>query len=209
MDHPEQVGLEIKQSSAVIFDFSKRELDIFFDCGKDNVYSNSRLGSIFFAPFLVAFNAMMVHSAGLILGDCAAVFMAPDEGGKTTVVNLASVECCGILSDDQVILRQTDGLLMAHGTPWGLVTDGPKCAKLGGLFLLEQAEYFELIPLRVVEALEYLWNEHQGYWAFLPKKMRIQAFDFVNSICHQIPTYRMRFKKDYLDWNAIKAAMVK
>jgi hypothetical protein len=207
MDHPEKVGLAISQSVAIIIDFDQHELDIFFGCTEDDDYSNRRLGSALYAPLLVAFSAVMVHSAGLICGDRAALFMAPDEGGKTTVVNQAPTEGCSILSDDQVILRQMDGVLMAHGTPWGLVTDGPKYARLGALFLLEQAEHFELSPLKVIDALEYLWNEHQGYWVLLPKALRLQAFDFINSICHQIPTYRMCFPKDYVDWNAINKIM--
>jgi hypothetical protein len=110
------------------------------------------------------------------------------------------------LSDDQVILQQTDGAFISHGTPWGLLTDGPISARLGGLFLLEKSECFELSPLRAVDALEYLWNEHEAYWTFLPKAGRLHAFDFLYALCHQIPTYRMRFTKDFVDWKAIRMA---
>jgi hypothetical protein len=204
--YPEQAVLEISQSSAFIFDFKNREMFYFYYYDKDSDLPLNQLEPILFAPFLVEFNAVMVHNAGLICSDRVALFMAPDEGGKTTVVNQAAAECCGVLSDDKVILRRTNGVFMAHGTPWSRFTDGPISTRLGSLFLLEKAENFELSPLKAVEVLNYLWNEHLDYWAYLTKAGRIQAFDFINTICHQIPAYRMRFPKDYVDWNAIRMA---
>jgi hypothetical protein len=209
MAHPDLVGLEIKQSSLVLFDFYQRALDIYFACDEGDDYSSSRLGPSLYTPFLVEFDAVMVHSTSVVCGDSAALFMAPDEGGKTTVINLANDNHFGILSDDQVIIKQTDATLIAHGTPWSRYTDGPISANLGGLFLLEKAEQFNLTPLKIVDALEYLWNEHQSNWIFLPKELRLQAFDFLVSICHQVPIYRMHFPRDYVDWDAIHAAMVK
>jgi hypothetical protein len=58
-----------------------------------------------------------------------------------------------------------------------------------------------------MDALEYLWREHQSYYFFLPGPLRRQAFGFLYDVCHQIPVYRMRFQKDYIDWDAVDAAM--
>jgi hypothetical protein len=91
---------------------------------------------------------------------------------------------------------------MAHGTPWSRFTDGPISTRLGSLFLLVKSDNFELSPLKPGEAMEYLWNEHMDYWGYHTKAGRIQDFDFINAICHQIPSYRMRFLKVYVDWNA-------
>ena len=96
---------------------------------------------------------------------------------------------------------------MAHGTPWGKITGGPQSAKVGGLFLLEKAPRFELHPLKPVDAVEYFWKEHLFYRAFLPKNLRLNAFEVINIACHQAPVYLMRFPEDFVDWDAIDAVM--
>jgi len=205
---PEQVGLELNVFSAIIRDHIDRKIDFFYisDCGE--AIKDPRLEPIFrrmFTSFLPAFSAVMVHSSGLIRHSRAAVFLAPDEGGKTTVMEHSTYGTN--LCDDQIILRREDGTVMAHGTPWGRITGGPQRAKVGGLFLLEKAAQFELIPLKAIDAVEYFWKEHLNYRAFLPKNLRLNAFEVINDVCHQAPVYRMRFPKNYVDWDAIDAAM--
>jgi len=204
----EMVRVDISESSVVISDFLQNERNIFFISQNENKISNNRLGPPLYAPFLLSFDAIIVHSAGLIIDDRAAVFMAHDEGGKTTVVRQATDNCDFILSDDQVILKQGEGVIYAHGTPWSLYTDGQKSARLGAFFLLEKADKFALSPLKPVESFEYIWNEHFSYWEILPKALRLKAFDLVFAICHQVPAYRMKFSKDYVDWNAIQEKLI-
>jgi hypothetical protein len=114
-----------------------------------------------------------------------------------------------ILSDDQVVLRKENNVVNAHGTPFGRITGGPCSARLGGIFLLEKAEHFELSSLQSVDMLEYIWATLPSYTFFLPNSLRIQAFQILYDACHQVPVYRMRFPKDYVDWDAIDAAMVR
>ena len=148
----------------------------------------------------------MIHSAAVVLDGAAALFLAPDEGGKTTIVRhaLPGMTLC----DDQNILRHEGAAILVHSTPLGLYTHGPRSAPLGGMFLVEQAESFELLPLNSLDAFEYLWNEHQGYRVYLPRALRLKTFDFLYDVCRRAPAYRMRFPKDTIDWDAIDAAMV-
>jgi hypothetical protein len=210
LSRTEQVGLESNIFSVIIRDHIDRKIDYFYisDCGE--VFKDPGLEHIFrrmFASFLPAFSAVMIHSSGLIRHGRAALFLAPDEGGKTTVMEHSTDGT--ILCDDQIILRKEDDTVMAHATPWGHITGGPQRAKVGGLFLLEKAAQFELIPLKAVDAVEYFWKEHLKYRAFLPKNLRLNAFEVIMAACHQAPVYRMRFPEDYVDWDAIDAAMVK
>jgi len=207
---PEQVGLELNLFSAIIRDHIDREIDFFYvsDCAE--TLKDLRLEHIFrrmFTSFLPAFSAVMVHSSALIRHSRAALFLAPDEGGKTTVMKHATYGTK--LCDDQIILRRENNTVMAHGTPWGRISGGPRSAKIGGLFLLEKALQFELLPLKPVDAIEYFWKEHLNYRAFLPKNLRLKAFGVISDACHQAPVYRMRFSKDYVDWDALDAAMEK
>jgi hypothetical protein len=205
LNWPDQVALELRPSSLTVFDFASRELEVFFTPDMYWFADDPRAGPITFAVFLGAFTATMVHGAGLIRNGVTALFLAPDGGGKTTAVGLSTAGT--ILCDDQIVIRKESNSLMAYGTPWGLTTNSSQTARVGGIFLLEKAEQFELIPLEPERALEYSWNEHLAYRVPLPKRLRSQAFDILYDICYQAPCYRMRFPKDYVDWDAIDAAM--
>jgi hypothetical protein len=210
LSRPEQMGLELYIFSVIIRDHVDRKIDFFYTSDCSEVLDDPGLEHIFrrmFASFLPAFSAVMVHSSGLVRHGRTALFLAPDEGGKTTVVELSTDGT--ILCDDQIVLRREDDTLMAHGTPWGHINGGPQAAKVGAFFLLEKAVQFELIPLKAIDAVEYFWEEHLFYRAFLPKKLRLKAFEVITAACHQAPVYRMRFPEDYVDWDAIDAAMVK
>lgn len=201
----EPVTLEIRMSSVTIFDFASQELFLFFtpDMAEDIV--DFRLGADIFTPFLSNFSATMVHSSGLVRNNKAALFLAPDEGGKTTAVKLSKKGT--ILSDDQIIIKKEGDIFMAYATPWGMIINNSQHARLGGFFLLEQADRFELIKIKKEDVLEYLWNEHKTYRFFLPRKIKIKFFDILYAACCQVPVYKMFFPKNYVDWDAIDAAI--
>lgn len=206
LDHSEQTWVDAYQDTATILDYARCEMDIFYtDPNSKPLLEISYIQFPIFAQFLPAFSAAMIHSSGIIRNGVAALFLAPDEGGKTTTVRLSPNGI--ILSDDQVILRVENSLIMAHGTPWGLFTSGPQQARVGGLFVLEHAEKFELIPLSSADLLQFLWSQLPGYQFLLPKHLKIRLFDILTNISYQIPAFRLRFPKDYIDWDAIDAAM--
>jgi hypothetical protein len=207
LNQSEGVGLSLRHTTATIFDFARRELDTFYTPDQRDFLADCYVGPGIFAVFLPTFSAAMVHSSSLIRNDAAALFLAPDEGGKTTVVKHSTAST--ILGDDQIILRKEGDAFMAHGTPWGLIANSFQQARVGGFFLLEQAERFELIPLKPVDALKHLWNEHLVYRLFLPRHLMVRAFEILYEACRQAPVYRMRFPKDCVDWDAIDAAMAR
>ena len=210
LTHPEQVGLALHIFSVVIHDYVHHTVDIFYPSERREVFEGPWTENGVrrtFTAFLPDFSAVMVHSSGLIRHGRVALFLAPDEGGKSTVLRPATDGT--VLSDDRNILRKEGDVLVGHSTPWGMITDGPQQARVGGFFLLEKASSFELIPIKPRDALEFLWNEHMHSWRVLPKRLRMRAFELLYDACHQAPTYRMRFPRDYVDWDAIDAAMVR
>jgi len=112
-----------------------------------------------------------------------------------------------VLSDDTIILRKEANGLIAHGTPWGQFSGVPQQARVGAFFVLEQAQRFQLTPLGYIDALEQLANAGLRPDPALPEHLRVQAFEFLHSVWREAATYLMRFPKDYVDWNAIDAAM--
>lgn len=211
------------------------------------------LGAGLLAPFLPAHGAFLVHAAAVVAGGSvkapkagtairtkagsgvrggrggkrakAALFLAPDEGGKTTAARLAaagiysSAASSGsktgrddagralILGDDQVILRRERGRFWMHGTPWNLICGGPANAELGGMFLLEKADAFRISPLKASDAVSFIWNEHRHITDFLPTAIRKKAFALISEACASVPVYRLSFTKTALDWAAVLACL--
>jgi hypothetical protein len=208
LSHPEQVSLALHIYSVVIHDYAHNRVDIFYPSFRRELFEGNWVENGFrrlFASMLPAFSGVMLHSSGIIRNHRVALFLAPDEGGKTTVIKNAADGV--VLCDDWNILRQEEDAVFVNGTPWGTVTNASKKAQLGGLFLLEKASNFELIPIDPRDILQFLWDEHMPFWNILPKNLRTQAFDILCDACYNTPTYRMCFPKDFIDWDAIDAAM--
>jgi hypothetical protein len=204
LENPEMAHIGLRWERAIVSNFSRNELDFFYPPKSRGDFSNSLMIARYrntLSKFLPTFSAVMLHGAGIIRNDLATLFLAPDEGGKSTAVRLA--EGMPVLSDDQVILRRQEGVVMAHGTPFAPVTGGPIRSRLGSIFLLEKAQRFALSPVSVSEALQFIWNEHIHHWYVMPKRLRVQAFELLADACQQARIYQIRFSKDYLDWEAI------
>jgi len=208
LDHADQVYMRITGMGLVIYDFARNEFHYFFPSGVKEYFAGPLMVGAFqnlLSTFLSNFSAIMIHSAGVVRNGSAALFIASDEGGKTSLVRPLTGE--PVLSDDNVVLRKEDGVFNVHGTPLGVITSGPLTARLGGFFLLEKASSFGLSPLKPRDAIQFLWNEHAHLWHILPKNLRLQAFEILYDACRQAPTYRLRLPKDHVDWDAIDATM--
>jgi hypothetical protein len=202
---PEQVQFVIRPYSVMIYDYENRREDIFFTEEAARRYSRVKVEPALYGSFFPTFSKLMIHAAGIRRGDVAALFLAPDGGGKTTIARLVPPQT--VLSDDHVLLHRDRGIITASGTPWGLITNNIENVPLGGLFLIEHGERFELIPAAPQEMLEYLWVEHRGAFFGLIKRYKTWIFSFLSEICFSLPVYRIRFAQDYIDWDKIDAAM--
>ena len=158
-----------------------------------------------FCAFLPRFGAMPIHCGGIVRHGLALLMVAPNEGGKTTAVQLA--HGCPILHDDQVALRRVNGEVRAFATPFGRLTDGPNSGGLGGVFFLEQASEFSIEPIPGREMLRCLWHGHPSFLAGLPREDRIRAFDLLHEASLQTPAFHMRFPRDFIDWEALDRAL--
>jgi hypothetical protein len=210
LDRPELVHIGLRGEEAIIRDFARNELDFLYPPGKRKDFTEPIIVASYrnlLAAFLPNFSAVMIHGAGVIRDGVAAVFLASDGGGKTSVVRHS--DRVHVLNDDHIILRQEGDVVTAHGTPFGPLTSGPQQARLGAFFLLEKALHFELTPIKPSEVLQFLWNERKLTWYVLPKSLRLRAFEILYDACRQAVVYRMRFPEDYVDWDAIDAAMVR
>ena len=214
-DLKEQVVIWVEDHYMFIRDFSCNRIDIFYT-KKYQKYPPQHPGTIpeyylaanlrqMLATFLPRFSAILLHCSGVIRGGRSALFVAPDDGGKTTVLAQSNGE--PVLNDDQIIIRKEGDVAVAHATPLGVITSGPCQAPVGALFMLEKASSFQIDPVSPSEFVQYLWAEHQNYTFFLPKHLKQQAFRLLCDLCYRLPTYLMRFPRDHVDWDAIDDAM--
>ena len=198
-----------------IRDFSCNRIDIFYT-KKHQKYPPRHPGTIpayyvaanlrqIFATFLPHFSATLLHCSGVIRGGKSALFVAPDDGGKTTVLAQSNGE--PVLNDDQIIIRKEGDVAVAHGTPLGMITSGPCQAPVGALFMLQKDSTFHIEPASPSEVVQYLWGEHQNYTFYLPRPLKQQTFRLLCDLCYKLPVFLMRFPRNHVDWNAIDDAM--
>ncbi len=199
------IALEIQQDAITIFNHKNCEIRFFYSQSFRKDLSNFMLGPSLFTQFLANFSAVMIHSSAVIIENKTAVFLAPDEGGKTTALKLAPGY--PVLSDDQNIIRKENDEFIVHNTPWSSFKNEPFKAPLGAFFLLKKGKNFKLEKLKSKEIFTYLWGEHLPYYYNLPKIIKKKYFDFLHEISFKIPGYQILFPKDYVDWNAIEQAM--
>jgi hypothetical protein len=205
MDHTDRLFVEMHSGAISIFDFEDNCADFFFLAGSAPDPGQRWFGPAMLALFLPKFDALLLHASAIVRHGRAAVFLAPDEGGKTTAVRLSPSGT--IIGDDQVLVRRFGDGYRVFGTPWGLHIDAKLQAPLGGLFLLEKADRFALAPLSCRELVFSIWEETKNPISILPKELKKKVFGFVCEIAAAVPAWRMSFPKDHIDWEAIDRAL--
>jgi hypothetical protein len=215
LERPGQAQIELNQNLVIIRNYARCEYDHFF--------LNEREGQVIKDPFatpearvsagirqiisvfLPKFSAILVHSAALVVKDKAALFLAPSGGGKSTTIGLSLGD--PILNDDRVILRKEKDEIFAYSTPFGRVTSGSYGARLGGIFILKKAKNFKIKRVNPNVVLEAFFSSLEENVYSLPIDLRVQLTRVLRHASLHTPIYNMDFPKDYIDWNAIEAAM--
>lgn len=122
-------------------------------------------------------------------------------GGKTTVTELAKDSF--ILSDDQVLLRKIGGKFFAFSTPFGRKTSGLKKTNPCAFFFLKKSKEFSLSRLKPMDALIRAWHDHRFLWQNTSPLVRNKIFSLMYELFKSLPSYEMRFTKDFVDWDKI------
>lgn len=187
--------VSFNDSTICINNHSERTISTHFAPHLSFNLSNGLLGYTSFSTFLHDFQALMVHCSCVDFNSNAAVFIAMDEGGKTTAASLCKKG--KVLSDDQILFRKyEDGEWLAHGTPWTTFTPNSGSATPKAFFLLEKSNEFSLTKLSSRELLSHLWNEHYKSRLMIPKMYHTKILDLYISLSSSAPVYLMKFPKD-------------
>ncbi len=209
LTHLDQVDVELAWNRCILRDFARCEQYLFYPPERQRDFASP----LFVAGYrnlvrtmLPRFSTVLVHAAGVLRRDRVALFLAPDEGGKSTVVR--TVPDASVLSDDHLALRLEGEGVVAYATPFGPVTGGPVRAGIGGVFVLEKAGRFELRSIDRNSVLKLLWEDQTHPLAVVPAAFRKSAFEVLHRASREAPAYSMQFTRDWVDWDAIDAAMV-
>ncbi len=198
----ENLLLEINKISTSIFDFTNHRIDHFYTDTNSLSIARRKIGTASFSLFLHDFNALMIHCSCVNFGDKAAIFVAMDEGGKTTTASLCKDG--KVLADDQIIFRKNNkNEWLAYGTPWTIFEPTSGSATPKAFFLLEKSDNFSLTKLSSRELLTHLWHEHAKARAMIPKMYHTKILDLYICLSSSAPVYLMKFPKDYIDQEAI------
>ncbi|MGD9641911.1 MAG: hypothetical protein AB7V08_04135 [Elusimicrobiales bacterium] len=101
----------------------------------------------------------MLHSAGVVKGGRAYLFLGKSGAGKSTLAKIAAGAGLEVISDEINLLRPRGKGFRVYGSPfWGeMRCEGrPGSWPLGGIYLLEKAGANRLVPCGKSEALKLL-----------------------------------------------------
>jgi hypothetical protein len=112
------------------------------------------------SALLARSGGLMLHSAGLLKGGKAWLFLGRSGAGKSTLSKLAA--SCGhaeVISDELNLLKPAGGRFMVYGSPfWGeMRSEGrPGAWPLGGIYLLKKSAGNRVVPCPPPEAVRLL-----------------------------------------------------
>jgi hypothetical protein len=205
MEKSSDVHVQTNEDSLLCIDFRGRRLDIFFTGDLHPGGGHFRFGAFPYSVFLHEYGSVMLHSSCVDCRGLGLLFLAPDEGGKTTAARL--MEGCRVLADDMVLVRRGDDGFRAWGTPWTTFEPSTASSPLSGLFLLEKADRFRLEKLTFREVFSHIWEEHAFIHRVMPPEHRKAFFGLCCDISSSAPAWRLHFPPDHIDTDAVTASL--
>jgi hypothetical protein len=155
------------------------------------------LDEVLMANLLGRGRGVELHSCGVVDHQGRGhLFVGQSGAGKTTTARMWGDDAREIVSDDRVIVREHDGELRMHGTPWHGEAElaSATSAPLAGVYLLTQASENELRELHPAVAVARLFG------CTFPPFHNAAAIDFTMSMLERIvssvPVRELRFTLD-------------
>ncbi len=139
-----------------------------------------------------------IHGCGVVDADGNGhLFVGQSGAGKSTMARLWEPQKgIQILSDDRIVLRQTDQKLWMYGTPWhGEAGFSSKArAPLTRIYFLRHAKENKLLPQRPAQAVGQLFT------CSFPPFYNPEALDFTlgffEEVVQAVPCFELRFLQD-------------
>jgi len=155
------------------------------------------LDEVLVAQLLGRGRGVELHSAGII--DRAGrghLFVGMSGAGKSTTARLWGAEAAGIVSDDRVIVREQDGAMWMHGTPWHGEAELSMAASapLAGVYLLVQSPVNEIRALPHPAAVARLFT--CTFPLFSNPEALAFTLAFLERLAGRVPVRELCFTRD-------------
>ena len=138
-----------------------------------------------------------LHSCGVIDHEGRGhLFVGMSGAGKSTTARLWGSDAAAIVSDDRVIVREEEGVMWMHGTPWHgeAALSLPDGAPLAGVYLLEQSPQLALRELQPANAVARLFG--CAFPPFHDAEAVAFTLDFLERLVQRVPVRELCFTRD-------------
>lgn len=198
-----------KYDGKSFFKFSSGDLaEVGEGFGKIKVYIQNKSGQLLFYLFpeilysfiLPEFDGILLHACGVKISDRIFVFLAPSEGGKSTIAKLALKRGLILLNDDRIILRKMKGKFYAFGNPWhGEVEHtSSQWGEVNELFFLRKARrnFVKEIDKKKIFA-EMLNN---SFYVKEDRNNFRKIIEVIGNMVNNVKGYELSFRPDTSIW---------
>ena len=155
------------------------------------------LDQILLMHYLALRQGIIIHAAGMEANRRAFIFAGRSGAGKTSLARqLQAVSRFLCLSDDRILVRHTDGHLMAFGTPWpgeGGMAENTG-APLQALFFIVHGQEPRIASIDPQTSLKRLLPVASIPW--YDREALPGALEFCEQLAIQVPAYDLHITPD-------------
>ncbi len=202
-----------KYNGRPFFRFSSGDLaEVGEDFRKIRVYIQNKSGQVLFYLFpeilysfiLPEFSGVLLHACGVKMDNRIFVFLAPSEGGKSTIAKLALKKGLILLNDDRIIVRKIRNKFSAFGNPWHgeVKVTSSEWGEVKELFFLKKARrnfVKEMDKKRMFT--EMLKN---SFYVKEDRENFRKVIEVIGNIVNNVKGYELSFKPDMSIWRYLK-----
>lgn len=139
---------------------------------------------------------VLLHSSAIVHEGKSLVFIASNEGGKSTISANSGKP---VLSDDCVGMQGLpDGGFLACATPWGRV-HGKGEYPIEAMFFIEKSDKFFCEPVSSIDTVKKVFSNLSLTFSDIDKSSDTildNILGVVTSLSMDVPAYRLGFRKD-------------
>lgn len=171
--------------------------------GPDAAAVNRELARFLFTNFLritvqyllPGYGGILIHASAVVDKNKGYVFVAPNDGGKTTVAQKTGKV---ILSDDCVGLNRLNRKWHTWATPWGDINNYGRYP-VAGIFFLVKSRRLKCSSLDKLSAIKRLFSNVSLSFPTSPQRepdIFENILSILETVCNEVPVYSLKFRKD-------------
>lgn len=172
---------------------------------KNSTLSLFHIPVILLSLYLSKCNGLIMHASGILNKKGGYLFVAPSEGGKSTIARLALHQGMSVLSDETIIIRHECKRVTMYGTPWHgeIAVKENVSVPLKKLFFIVKSKRNEIRPISKSNAMLRLLRN----CFYFPLTEYITK-NYINSCCkiaENVDCYELRFRPTKNLWRFLNA----